>query len=48
MSDERKTLIYVKDVEGGLYPSDSLYPSDDLYPNKGTIIIGEYNTDDVP
>lgn len=48
MSDERKTLIYVKDVEGGLYPSDSLYPSNDLYPNKGTIIIGEYNTDDVP
>lgn len=48
MSEERKTLIYIKDVEGGLYPSDRLYPSNDLYPNKGTIIIGEYSTDNVP
>lgn len=37
----RKTIIYIENVEGALYPQDNLYPSDDLHPNQGTVIIGE-------
>lgn len=37
----RKTLIYIEEIEGELYPSENIYPADNMYPNLGTLIIGE-------
>lgn len=45
--NNRKTIIYIEDVEGMLYPQNTLYPKDTLYPNRGTLVIGEYSAPNI-